>query len=159
MKINFDGIDFKALFLFLILLVFFICKFFIPLIKQFFDAKNVSKLIDGNELKAGGYFEGTNATFPFVVIKLSSSFMYINIKYNNIEFKLFYERIQNIKIYRGIISEGVEITQNDPCFYTTFIIWTPFFKQLAEYLQLKISMNNCLSTSLLRVSKYRETQE
>ena len=144
MKIDIDisTNDWILLFTFFVLSILFIWKFIFPLSKQFCKAKKEYKFADGEVFKTGGTFGEICTSYPFVTIKLGSS--HLSIKFNSVEFNLAYAKINDISIYYGFTGNGVKIIQNDHLFdhmfsCSIFTIWTPFYKQLYEYLQYKVA--------------------
>ena len=111
----------------LVIFSFIFVFLFYPLIKQYFNAKNLAEFQDGYMFKAGGRFDLYNTTFPFVNIKLNN--MAIEIKSLDYFIKLYYEQIISVEYYQGLFSNGVEIKHTKQDIPQIIIIWTPYYYQ------------------------------
>jgi len=110
---------------------------FIPLTKQYFDAKKCKSFSTGHTFKAGGRFDLWNYNFPFVNIKLEDIFIEIKTDSNII---INYDQIVTVERYVGFISNGVYIKHNKNDIPEKIIIWTPYYNQLIDYINSKISI-------------------
>ena len=122
----------------LVIFSFIFVFLFYPLIKQYFNAKNLAEFQDGYMFKAGGRFDLYNTTFPFVNIKLNN--MAIEIKSLDCFIKLYYEQIISAEYYQGLFSNGVEIKHTKQDIPQIIIIWTPYYYQLINFINSKKSI-------------------
>jgi hypothetical protein len=116
-------------------LILFFKFIIIPLGMQQLIAQQIIEMENGFTFNAGGWFDNVHLTFPFVTVILNEK--NLSIQYSGIEINLVYEKINTVNIYSGRISNGIEIKHDVPEISSIIIIWTPYYKQVVEYIQSK----------------------
>jgi hypothetical protein len=135
MNIDIDKSTIAFIFIFVIVIVLILRFIIIPYMRQCSNASRVV-ITDGFSFKAGGRFDEVYISFPFVNVEFGKTD--ICIKGSGAILNLSYDNIISVTENNELISPkpcGVEVKHNDSRLPAKIVIWTPYYKQIIDYIQ------------------------